>query len=858
MRVNVLNIGGRRSLAAGMVVSLASAAVPAVLGNGAVQSTIDLLDGVAWLANESDGSVVRVNGETGRVDARVDLGATVAEMFVQQAGDLVLVDLGDEVRSIDVANLDWGASVPATGGLVVGEGAAYMVAPDGLVQQLDPTTLAPLAEVDLGAVPGPGVVVGGRLVVPADDGTVKVVDGDRLAGEVDAGARGDVPRVSRVGDGVAVLNLSQRTLQRLDAGSVDATDPVDIDLPAGELVVPAELPAGPLWLLAVRSGELVGVDIESAEVRTVGVGSPGSNLAGPISVHGRVYLVDRTAGLIIEVDGDSLEVSRREPLAIDSAAKVDVVAEGGKAYVNDRAGALAVVIDGDDYRRVDKYLDEVVPDPGDTAAPDPDPNPAPGPPGTTPAPPPTPATGPPPPPVAVAAVAGNESATVSWRPGPGLFAATRFEVAVPGRPGPVTVPGGQLSTAVAGLTNGETYVLEVTAVNDHGRSGPVASNPVKPNDEVPGTPSDVQAASDASGEATVTWTAADGRGNTIERYIVASAPAGVTTEVAGDATEATVTGLTDGTATTFTVVAVNHLGTQGKPSPASNAVTPYGAPGAIPGPVTKAEGDGTVTLDWNDAPNLSSEQATYRVTVNPGIPQASLPAPGPETSATFNGLQNGVVYSFVITPLNDRGSGPGTTVQATPGRQPTIGGVGVSRTGDRAFDVSFTVDDGGRPITGCTIALSPGGGSVACPAQSGPVTVPVSVDTYATAYTFSVTATNAYGTSSPTSGSGSSNGKPLEVEAGKQRWDGACTWDGHEYQRPRYSTPNHACGTAIGWIDQGTVVRGECWRTGGEIRDDNLVYSDVWIRVDRGGYMSTLYFTTYQDTAATRANLPQC
>ena len=53
-------------------------------------------------------------------------------------------------------------------------------------------------------------------------------------------------------------------------------------------------------------------------------------------------------------------------------------------------------------------------------------------------------------------------------------------------------------------------------------------------------------------------------------------------------------------------------------------------------------------------------------------------------------------------------------------------------------------------------------------------------------------------------------------------------------------------------------MRGLCHEQGGQIQDDNLVQSNQWIRVDAGGYMSTLYFEGYQNTNNVISGLPTC
>src|ERR1700689_3430681 len=120
----------------------------------------------------------------------------------------------------------------------------------------------------------------------------------------------------------------------------------------------------------------------------------------------------------------------------------------------------------------------------------------------------------------------------------------------------------------------------VTATNGAGTGlASATSNPVTPTAPltVPGAPT-IGTATRGNGEATVSFTApANNGGAAITQYTVTSSPGGIT--AAGSASPITVTGLTNGTAYTFTVTASNSVGT-GLASAASNSVTPATVPGA--------------------------------------------------------------------------------------------------------------------------------------------------------------------------------------------------------------------------------------------------------------------------------------
>ncbi|MGO8943543.1 MAG: fibronectin type III domain-containing protein [Syntrophobacteraceae bacterium] len=170
-------------------------------------------------------------------------------------------------------------------------------------------------------------------------------------------------------------------------------------------------------------------------------------------------------------------------------------------------------------------------------------------------------------PTAVTATPGNGQATVSFKlPRDGTVPVTSCTVT--SNPGGITVTESGIPITVSGLANGTAYTFTVKATNAVG-TGP-ASSPSKAVTPatVPGSPTDVTAkAGNASATVSFTPPASDG-GSPITSYIVTSSPGGIT--ASGPRSPITVKGLTNGTSYTFTVQAINKIGTgpsdQGSPT----------------------------------------------------------------------------------------------------------------------------------------------------------------------------------------------------------------------------------------------------------------------------------------------------
>jgi uncharacterized protein YkwD len=176
---------------------------------------------------------------------------------------------------------------------------------------------------------------------------------------------------------------------------------------------------------------------------------------------------------------------------------------------------------------------------------------------------------------------------------------------------------------------------------------------------VPGAPTGVTATA-GNAQANVSWTApAANGGSAITGYRVTpyiGATAQTVRVFSGTATTHAVTGLTNGTAYTFKVQAVNAIGNSAL-STASAAVTPATTPG-VPTSVSAVAGNGQASVSWN-APGSNGGSAITGYKITPFIGATAQPAatyPGATTSRTVTGLTNGTAYTFKVQAVNAKGN----------------------------------------------------------------------------------------------------------------------------------------------------------------------------------------------------------
>ncbi len=347
------------------------------------------------------------------------------------------------------------------------------------------------------------------------------------------------------------------------------------------------------------------------------------------------------------------------------------------------------------------------------------------------------------------ATAGITSATVSWVAPANNGSAITGYVVTPYQAGvaqtPVSYDATATSRTLTGLTAGSSYTFTVTATNATGTSAPSAQSTAVTPYALPGAPT-ISAATAGDASATLTWTTPSSNGSAITGYVVTPyiGSTAQPTQTFSAATTQTVTGLTAGTAYTFTVAAVNQAGT-GPASAASSPVTPNSSPSlSFPAPPA-----GQVGVAYSDQLTVTNGTSPFTWSVTTGTLPAGLTL---SSSGLLSGTPTTVGSStFTVQVVDGSGQSATESVTLVVTDKPAAPAPPTATAGITSATVSWVAPvNNGSAITGYVVT----------PYQAGVAQTPVSYDATATSrtltgltagssYTFTVTATNATGTSAP-------------------------------------------------------------------------------------------------------------
>ncbi|MBU6143886.1 MAG: fibronectin type III domain-containing protein [Acidobacteria bacterium] len=300
-----------------------------------------------------------------------------------------------------------------------------------------------------------------------------------------------------------------------------------------------------------------------------------------------------------------------------------------------------------------------------------------------------------------------------------------------------------LGCTISSLDNGIAYSISVIATNAAGDSEPAA---------IPGTAtpraiaSPVQSVlvSAATGQATVSWVPGFNGGSPIQSYTVTASPGGTVCQAPGTATQCIVKNLVNGTQYTFSVVAVNEAGSS---QPALSTKTLIAGTPNAPVALKVKPGDGMITVTFAPpAINGGTPVTNYTVFVNDE--SACTVTPSKALSCVVNGLENGSPQIVRVVANNLIGPSASTPeVVATPGKVSGPVSDVVAAAGVGSLTVSWTEpeDDGGSPITGYAVTVTPGGKT--CKTDASATSCEISGLTIGTTYVAKVVAINGIGAS---------------------------------------------------------------------------------------------------------------
>lgn len=202
------------------------------------------------------------------------------------------------------------------------------------------------------------------------------------------------------------------------------------------------------------------------------------------------------------------------------------------------------------------------------------------------------------------------------------------------------------------------------------------------------------------------------------------------------------------------------------PGTGSATIQIYTKSAGLPGAPTI----GTVTPENDEAkvsftpPASNGGSAVTGYTVTPYINGTATgsAASGSKSPISVKGLTNGTQYTFTVTATNKIGTGPASNPSnppVTPATKPGVPTIGIVTAGSGQATVNFSApqSDGGSPITGYSVNSNPKGG-VDSNTNSTSLSHKVTNLKSGKKYTFTVTATNAVGTST------SKPSKPITIE----------------------------------------------------------------------------------------------
>jgi formylglycine-generating enzyme required for sulfatase activity len=258
------------------------------------------------------------------------------------------------------------------------------------------------------------------------------------------------------------------------------------------------------------------------------------------------------------------------------------------------------------------------------------------------------------------ATAGNAQVALEWTE-PSDTDYAKVEISGTGFT-TVEVTKGTAVTTIEGLTNGTIYTFMVKSVDTTGNKSAgvtTTATPVAPDTTAPANVTGLTATA-GNAQVVLGWTEPS---DTDFAKVEISGTGFTTVEVTKGTATTTLTGLTNGTAYTFTVKSVDTAGNKsaGVTATATPVVPDTTAPADVMG-LRATAGDTQVELGWTEPSDTDFEKVEIS-----GTGFTTVEVTKGTAATTITGLTNGTAYTFTVKSVDTTGNkSAGATVTATP------------------------------------------------------------------------------------------------------------------------------------------------------------------------------------------------